>query len=347
MAQVFVATGCFILFIIGTWWGQEFVVVPAHEGGVTVARSSSDLGVVMESDAIQCRVRLDNRTSRRVQIAAVSLPRNRGTVYPESCSLDPREHADIFLTLSLRSSDFQRTFERQEIIPIVLLQPLNPPARAQKLYARVRRPLLFSSQSIEFSTLIYAKSSSPKFIDCTAIVPLERLIPSYDQNLAEVLVDSGTGDGNRFVIGVTPSPDLPVGRHESIVELVAVDTAGKVFPEARLPVHINVVPDVTCSPSAVNFGVVKIGSRHEVKILVYSQTQTEFEVKTVESSQPEFSVSKVPPSIATTRTLDLVVEPTKIGAQKGCVRIHLKRSDGVFETALVMANYHGQRLAAP
>jgi hypothetical protein len=110
----------------------------------------------------------------------------------------------------------------------------------------------------------------------------------------------------------------------------------------KLPVRLEIVPDIQATPPQIHFGVRKQGEKCVEAINIRSLTGVPFKIAKVRPDSSISVVEKASPDHASTVCTFLVSQDiSKSGQQSGQVAFSIEANDGKKSEILVPVAYHG------
>jgi hypothetical protein len=139
-----------------------------------------------------------------------------------------------------------------------------------------------------------------------------------------------------------------VGSWLSEIELTAYLPGNRAIKARKLPVRLEIEPDIQATPPQVHFGVKKQGEKWVEAINIRSLTGVRFKV-TMTRSEGSISVmeKKSPENQNSICTYLLSQEISKIGQHSGQVVFSIEANDGKKSEIIVPVAYHGTPAKEP
>jgi hypothetical protein len=302
-----------LLFCGGLYLGNDFLVERPYNAGLHVDPKFLDFGEVWAEKEFKWRIPIENRSDRPVGIASFTASCQCSQIEPDTLTIEPGSTAEVVATIDLtvgRDADPPEPRRKFTIAihPIVAVATSRPPGFV--LNGVAKDPFTVSPREVDLGEILSRAVGEPKTIRLKSTIPLASVeaLPHPDMTI-EVRSEGETrrqgdketregeapaepasndltirpaDDPTEYLLTVTPSDQIPLGKVDRTILLTATDQAGNKLPDFPVKVIGEVVFDVAVEPREVYAGMIEMGDTYETILTLHSRTGSRFALVPVE-----------------------------------------------------------------
>jgi hypothetical protein len=357
--------GLALLFVGGIYIGQEFLVERPENAGLRIDPKYLDFGEVWADKEFKWRIPIQNISNRPVGIAEFTASCQCSQIEPKSLTIEPGETAEVVATIDLTvgrdtdPSEPRRTFEIA-IHPIVSVASSRPPGFVLK--GTAKDVFTCTPRAVDLGEVLSGTAGEPKTVRLMSDVALSSVVAlrQPDMRIEIELVDPesprlGRGvNSTGYLLTVTPTDQIPIGKIDRTIYLQATDVQGKKLPEFPVTVTGKIVFDVAVEPREIYAGLIEMGTTYETILTLRSRAGSPFALFAVEQElgvtlKPLIETSASEPIHNSTDAVKVPLESFKSSENGSALRFRLaltpqhegdQRTNATIQASSVANNQH-------
>lgn len=230
---------------------------------------------------------------------------------PRHVVIPPGQSQKTALALNLVPLQNAEALEAVRPFDVDIVAELNGPRPGKQrwtLTGQVKSPVTIKPGRIGFDRELVRGSP---FVPHSVLVRLHQpggvVKAECDSSLAECVVTPVPGKADEFRLQVLPSTELPDGPFQFFVGLVAVTAVGQETIGIPLRVGGTVWPEVRLSPSRLDLGAMRQGTRRSVTVELQSRSGREFTVTKISGPSAVVFAGNLPRDLSRSHTVQIEV----------------------------------------
>ncbi len=254
------------------------------EPDVAMSPECADFGEIWETNAFLWPVKLQNISSRPVQILDFGASCRCVSIAPRKQLLHPGETATFRLILDLRSAATDAQNARPFAATIVPRFAYGVhPRGGWEITGKIRQVGTLTPPEIRLrDCLIRSRRPERATASFVARVPIQAIVATCDPAVATVQVKQNAEHPETYEISVLPRMDMKAGHFKSDVMVRATLPSGEQPPPLLLPISGVIKEDIWSTPECIRLGVATVGTTVDARILIRSATDEAFDLKHLE-----------------------------------------------------------------
>lgn len=359
--HIAVAAGILALFVLVFWLAMKSRQMLASPVTLVVDEQYLSFGDVWEDPAFIWTLPIRNTTNETVEIIGFVADCPCGKIEPPSLEIPAHGTKEIRVTLNLRipyngtgtqkihpTDDLSEKSVNEKHLNrfSIKLAPVFPNRLDRRevwtITGQVRRAGILAPNEVYFGdTLARGMSNVKKKVVLQSKAPVHEVVATCDSTVAKLEVKRQKGNPEKYDIIVNPMMDMKAGPFKGEGKIQLILDSGEQPPPLLLPISGVLLEDIQVKQSPILLGVATIGTTVDESILIYSASDSQFELEQVDV--PAGSKLQVVRQISNgAKQVKLTQEITHRGDQRVSLRFRVRhrRSEPATEI-LVPVVYYG------
>ncbi len=341
IAVFFVAAG---LAVMGS--GRLFSTNPSRTQvpNIVVSPADLDFGVVWENERFVWTIEVENREPETIEIDGVTTTCNCSSSDSNRITIPAGRSERISLVLNLLSSCNSAQPEALSTFQTMIRPRVHFNGETKelewKLIGKVRRAMAVASKRIDFGSIdgsyrAISRNVPVLLLGDTASVS----VMSSNPSIIAKYQSNRTGHAS---IDVTVESGLPTGHHSAILTLSPILNGSTSKLVRRLPVEIDVLPEIQFDSHTATIGAGEIGEKLTGLLTVRSVSRKPFTILKWNTDSPECVVT-INHALSSNNNYTFHVEEliASIGNHVSKLIVQVLDSDGIAQTIEADIRHYG------
>ncbi len=256
-----------------------------------------DFGTVWEAAGFAWELPIQNVSSKTVTVSELATSCGCTSVTPTRFQLRPGETTKLQFNFNLLAS--RPPGDMYDFSVDLMTRNTPGPFFHCTIRGRVRTPVTLTPRAFHFvgaDAVIHGSSAPSKSLNVAANYDELTITPEYDKALGLVTLSPVEGHKGRWILRLSPRPDLPPGPLSSTITLLISDATGSELTRIPVPVHGMVHSDIEVLPGAVHLGVQSHGTIVTESVTLESQRGIAFQLEWYRDASAGCTVAELNPS---------------------------------------------------
>ena len=315
---------------------------------LTVDSASLDFGEVWVQDDFQWTLPIHNPTNRDVRVVGFKTSCGCTSVEPDSFTVPAqgiyraRLHLNLTSKIPERAAMPTRDFDVQIAVAVA---GARKSSNFWTVRGKIKSPCSVSVSAMTFGgaeSLIMGADPPTKRVFVTTHQKDQIVSVSCDPEYGQAHVAPSGAEAGSYELAFTPNSDLPVGHFGFSLEIHACEPNGTNIATISLPVRGAVLYDIQTEPSAIRWGVKRVGEAVDETLVLQSRSGRPFRVEEVAVESTSIRTSPYRSDSASAHLFRVSAKIDQTGSHKKLLRFRVSSEANDEMLIAVPISYYGR-----